>query len=61
MQDSPSLIAREDGVACRFYTAALAELLRLLANFEGAMIHEACRGRGDRTCRWRAANAGEYE
>ncbi len=55
MIDTPALQARDDGTACRFYTAALAELLRLVAGFEGALTHDACRGRGDRSCRWRAA------
>lgn len=59
--DSLPLEAREDGVGCRFYTAGLAELLRVVARIEGAMIHEACRGRGDRRCIWRATRAQGYE
>lgn len=59
--DSLPLEAREDGVGCRFYTAGLAELLRVVARVEGAMIHEACRGRGDRRCIWRATRAQGYE
>ncbi len=58
---SLALLAREDGVGCRFYTAGLAELLRLVSGVEGAMVHEACRGRGDRTCIWRATRAQGYE
>lgn len=61
MPDSLALRAREDGVGCLFYTAALAELLRLVAGHEGAMVHESCRGRGDRTCRWLAAKGETYE
>lgn len=53
--------AREDGAGCRFYTAALGELLRLVARIEGAMDHEACRSRGDRRCVWRAERAEGYE
>lgn len=53
--------ARDDGVACQFYTAALAELLRAVAGYEGVMVHEACRSRGDARCIWRAARAEGYE
>lgn len=58
---SLALAAREDGVGCRFYTAALGELLRLVARIEGAMDHEACQSRGDRRCVWRAERAEGYE
>ncbi|MES2124258.1 MAG: hypothetical protein V4503_06170 [Gemmatimonadota bacterium] len=60
-RDSLGLRAREDGVGCQFYSAALAELLRLVAGFEGAMLHEACVSRGDRSCRWLAAKGEGYE
>ena len=56
-----SILAVPDGRACAFYGAALAELLRGLAGFEGAMVHEACRGRGDAACRWRGAAMGAYQ
>ncbi len=59
--DSLPLEARDDGVGCRFYTAGLAELLRVVARVEGAMLHEACRGRGDHRCIWRATRAEGYE
>jgi hypothetical protein len=55
-----SLLALADGQACSFYGAALAELLRALTGFEGAMVHMRCRGRGDDTCRWQAAAAEGY-
>lgn len=55
-----SLLAMADGQACSFYGAALAELLRTLTGFEGAMVHGRCRGRGDDTCRWQAAAAEGY-
>jgi len=58
---SLALLARDDGAGCRFYTSGLAELLRLVAGVEGAMFHEACRGRGDRTCIWRATRAQGFE
>ncbi len=56
-----SAIALPDGGACAFYGAALAELLRLLTGFEGAMVHERCRGKGDESCRWRATAVGGYD
>ncbi|HET7040273.1 MAG TPA: hypothetical protein VFH97_10335 [Gemmatimonadales bacterium] len=47
----------ERGSACTFYGAAVAELLRLLTDFDGAMVHVACLARGGVTCRWRSARA----
>ncbi|HXG44907.1 MAG TPA: hypothetical protein VNJ71_09155 [Gemmatimonadales bacterium] len=55
-----SILALPDGSACGFYGAALSELLRVLAGFEGAMIHERCRARGDPLCAWRATPVGGY-
>lgn len=49
------------GTGCFYYSAVLAELLRLAMGFEGAMVHERCRARGDDHCFWRAAEAGGYE
>ncbi|HEV8598606.1 MAG TPA: hypothetical protein VGQ69_04545 [Gemmatimonadales bacterium] len=49
------------GPGCYFYSALTAELLRVMSGFEGAMIHERCRARGDEHCFWRAAEAGDYE
>jgi hypothetical protein len=50
--DTPAPEAADEGVACGFYGAALAELLRGLTQFDGAMIHATCRARGDDACRW---------
>lgn len=61
MEHSLAMQARDDGVGCQFYTNAFAELLRLVASFEGPLIHEECLAHGDRTCRWRAMPAGGYE
>lgn len=61
MEDSLALQARPDGAGCQFHTAALGELLRLVVKVEGAMVHEACRGRGDARCLWRAARAEGYD
>jgi hypothetical protein len=49
------------GTGCYFYSSVSAELLRVMSGFEGAMVHERCRARGDAYCYWRAAEAGDYE
>lgn len=49
-----SVRATPDGAACAFYEAALAELLRQLADFDGGVLHAACRARGDARCEWRS-------
>ena len=49
------------GSGCYFYSAVIAELLRLASGFEGAMIHERCRARGDELCVWRGALPEGYE
>jgi len=59
--DPLSIVALPDGAACSFYSAALAELLRVLTGFEGAMVHDQCRGRGQPACRWRATAVGGYD
>lgn len=56
-----SILALPDGSGCGFYSAALGELLRVLTGFEGAMVHDRCRGRGDDSCRWRATAVGGYD
>ena len=56
-----SIAAWPGGEACSFYRSAFAELLRTLTGFEGTMRHEACRGRGDAACVWRAERAEGYE
>ena len=47
--------ATADGAACGFYTAAVAELLRQLVSFDGAVRHPHCRAHGDERCEWRTA------
>lgn len=49
------------GTGCYFYSAVTSELLRVASGFEGAMIHERCRAKGDDDCFWRASEAGGYE
>ena len=61
MAEPLSVKALPDGSACDFYGAAYGELLRRVTGFEGAMVHEGCRGRGDAACVWRTAAAEIYE
>jgi hypothetical protein len=56
-----SILAFPDGAACAFYGAAYGELLRCLSGFEGAMLHEHCRSRGEEACIWHTAAAEVYE
>ena len=49
------------GKGCAFYGAAFGELLRFQIGFEGVMIHERCRSRGDTVCQWRGTHTGGYE
>lgn len=56
-----SMLALPDGSGCSFYGAAVGELLRVLTGFEGAMVHDRCRSRGDDSCRWRATAVGGYD
>jgi predicted hydrocarbon binding protein len=60
MAESLSVTALPDGSACSFYGAAYGELLRRLTGFEGAMLHERCRARGNDACVWRSAAAEVY-
>jgi predicted hydrocarbon binding protein len=48
-------VVTDPGPACSFMGSALAEMLRLLAGFDGAMVHVACRARGAGACAWSAA------
>ena len=61
MAEPLSVRALPDGSACDFYGAAYGELLRRVTGFEGAMLHDRCRGRGDEACVWRTAAAEVYE
>lgn len=55
LEDPTPIRATPTGAACAFYGSALAEMLRRLTDFDGAMLHVTCRGRGDAACVWRAA------
>lgn len=61
LRESLAVHAEATGTGCLFYSAAFAELLRVLSGFEGAMVHEGCLGRGDASCRWSSAAAEGYE
>jgi hypothetical protein len=56
-----SVEALPTGEACVFYGAVYQELLRGLTGFEGALLHERCRSRGEEACVWRTAVAEVYE
>lgn len=61
MQRPLSIEALPTGEACVFYGAVYQELLRGLTGFEGALIHQECRARGEDACVWRTAVAEVYE
>ncbi len=52
--NGPLMESASDGKQCGFFGAALAELLRRCTDFEGAMIHNKCRARGDGVCSWQS-------
>jgi hypothetical protein len=54
MDDTVAIRATPGGAACAFFGSGVAELLRAFTSFDGALLHESCRGRGDPACRWRA-------
>jgi hypothetical protein len=56
-----TIVALPTGEACAFFGSVYQELLRSLTGFEGALVHERCRARGDDTCMWRTAAAEVYE
>lgn len=55
LPDSLATRAGFEGSGCYFYSALVAEILRLTSGFEGSMVHERCRARGDDACRWKTA------
>ncbi len=50
--NGPLSTPEPDGLWCGFCGAALGELLGKCTQFEGAMQHDRCRGRGDEVCSW---------
>jgi hypothetical protein len=61
MNSPISIVALPTGEACVFYGSVYQELLRGLIGFEGALIHQHCKSRGDAACMWRTAIAEVYE
>ncbi len=61
VRESLASYAAADGLGCGFYGAVFAELMRVMSGFEGAMLHERCRARGDQACGWRATTVEGYE
>ena len=61
VRESLATLTAVDGLGCGFYGAAFAELMRVLSGFEGAMLHERCRAKGDPACAWRATTVEGYE
>jgi hypothetical protein len=59
MVDALAIRATSDGAACGFYGSGMAELLRAFTTFDGALLHDSCRGRGDQQCHWRAGPPAE--
>lgn len=55
LTETLATLAGYPGIGCYFYSSVIAELLRLASGFEGAMVHERCRARGDELCVWRGA------
>jgi hypothetical protein len=49
-------VVTEAGPACSFVGAGIAELLRVLTGFDGAMVHVRCRARGADSCAWSATS-----
>jgi hypothetical protein len=61
MPSSLSIEALPTGEACVFYGSVYQEMLRGLTGFEGALLHEHCRARGEDACVWRTVVAEVYE
>lgn len=59
LTDSLATRAGFEGTGCYFYSALAAELLRVTSGFEGSMVHDRCKARGDDACHWKAAEADQ--
>ncbi|MBM4188368.1 MAG: hypothetical protein FJ206_13790 [Gemmatimonadetes bacterium] len=59
VRDSLASRAGFEGSGCFYYAALIGEALRVASDFEGSMIHEKCKSRGDAECRWKAADADQ--
>jgi hypothetical protein len=59
MDDTLAVKATPGGAACALFGSAVAELLRTFTPFDGALLHDTCRARGDTRCHWRAGAPAE--
>jgi len=57
MRDPPSALSTPGGVGCGFYGSAIAEILRVVTDFDGAVFHVRCRSKGDEVCKWSTKEA----
>ncbi len=48
----PSALPTTGGEGCGFYGSGVAEILRAVTSFDGALFHVRCRSRGAGTCQW---------
>jgi len=61
LADNLATLADTEGSGCYFYSAGFSELLRVTSGFEGSLVHERCRSRGDQICAWRGAKGAGSE
>jgi len=59
LTETLNIQATPSGASCAFFGSAVAEVLRQLTDFDGAMLHVDCRAKGGTSCRWRAAAGAE--
>ena len=59
LTETLNIQATPSGASCAFFGSAVAEILRQLTDFDGAMLHVDCRAKGGAICRWRAAPGAE--
>jgi hypothetical protein len=59
MPEAPSASSTPGGVGCGFYGSAIAEILRVASDFDGAMFHVQCRARGNDLCKWSSSEGGQ--
>ena len=57
--EPPSARSTPAGVGCGFYGSAMAEILRAVTDFDGAMFHVRCCSRGDSVCQWSSREDGK--
>jgi hypothetical protein len=57
--EPPSARSTPAGVGCGFYGSAMAEILRAVTDFDGAMFHVRCCSRGDSVCQWSSREDGQ--